>query len=102
VLKAIGARDGMIMKIFVLEGHLIGAAGVIGGVILGLLLCLGLSNLRIHIAADVYLVDTLRVLVNPWEIVGVVIAAVEVAHLATLYPALRAARTVPVEAMRYG
>jgi lipoprotein-releasing system permease protein len=102
VLKALGARDGVIMKIFVLEGQFIGAVGVLGGVVLGLLLCLVISNLRIHIAADVYLVDTLRVMVNPWEIVGIVLGALEVSHLATLYPALRAARTYPVEAMRFG
>jgi lipoprotein-releasing system permease protein len=102
VLKALGARDGVIMKIFVIEGHLIGFVGVVMGVVLGLSLCLLISQLKIHIAADVYLVDTLRVVVNPLEIVAIVFGALEVAHLATLYPALRAARTYPVEAMRFG
>ncbi|MCC6806844.1 MAG: ABC transporter permease [Deltaproteobacteria bacterium] len=102
VLKALGARDGVIMKIFVIEGHLIGAIGVAAGVVLGLVFCFILSRLRIHIAADVYLVDTLRVMVNPLEIVLIVLGALEVAHLATLYPALRAARTYPVDAMRFG
>lgn len=102
VLKALGARDGVIMKVFVLEGLLIGSIGVVLGVVFGLLLCLGLSHLKIHIAADVYLVDTLRVLVKPGEIALIVLGAMEVALLATLYPALRAARMYPVAAMRQG
>ena len=97
-----GARDGSVMKIFVIEGHFISAVGIVCGVALGLFLCFVLAHLRIHIAADVYLVDTLRVLVRPSEVVLIALGALEVAHLATLYPALRAARTMPVEAMRYG
>ncbi len=102
VLKAMGARDGSVMKIFVIEGHLISAIGIVVGVLLGLFLCAVLARLRIHIAADVYLVDTLRVQVQPMEVLMVVLGSLEVAHLATLYPALRAARTLPAEAMRYG
>ena len=102
ILRTLGASPASIMKIFVIEGHLIGFVGVVMGVVLGLALCLLISQLKIHIAADVYLVDTLRVVVNPLEIVAIVFGALEVAHLATLYPALRAARTYPVEAMRFG
>lgn len=102
VLKALGAKDGSVMAIFVAEGHVIAALGIASGIVLGLLLCFALSHLKIHIAADVYLIDTLRVVVRPAEIAAIAFGALEIAHLATLYPALKAARTMPVEALRYG
>ncbi|MBI3180293.1 MAG: ABC transporter permease [Deltaproteobacteria bacterium] len=101
ILKSMGARDGGIMKIFVLQGWLVGGAGTLLGVGLGLLLCALLSQLRIEIAADVYQVEYLRVRVLPSEILLTAAAAVVISHLATLYPALRAARQRPVDAMRY-
>ena len=102
ILKSLGAHDSMIMKIFVVEGHLIGCVGIILGVLLGFLLCFVLSQLKIHIAADVYLIDTLRVVINPQEILLIVLGAFEISHLATLYPALKAAQKLPVDAFRYG
>jgi lipoprotein-releasing system permease protein len=101
VMKSMGARDGSIMKIFVFEGWMVGGAGTVLGLILGLTLCLLLSQLEIRIAADVYMVESLRVLVRPVEIFATVVAALVVSHLATLYPALQAARQRPVDAMRY-
>jgi lipoprotein-releasing system permease protein len=101
VLKSMGARDSSIMKIFVLEGWAVGAMGTLLGVLLGLGVCLVLSRLEISIAADVYMVDSLKIRINPLEVGIVVVSALIISHLATLFPALKAARQRPVDAMRY-
>lgn len=101
VLKSMGARNSSIMKIFVIEGWLVGTVGTILGIIIGLFVCALLSRLDIGIAADVYMVDSLQVRVNPSEVIGTAIAALAVSHLATIYPALKAAGQAPVNAMRY-
>jgi lipoprotein-releasing system permease protein len=101
VLKSMGVRDSSIMKIFVMEGWLVGGLGTIAGVIGGLLICAVLARLDIGIAADVYMVEALQVRVDPLEVSMVVVAALVISHLATIFPALRAARQQPVDAIRY-
>jgi lipoprotein-releasing system permease protein len=101
VLKSMGARDASIMKIFVIQGWVIGGLGTILGVIIGLAVCALLAEVDIGIAADVYMVESLRVRVWPLEILLVVIATLVIAHLASIYPALKAARQRPIDAMRY-
>jgi lipoprotein-releasing system permease protein len=101
VMKSMGAKDSSIMRIFVIEGWCVGLVGTFLGVALGLGLCLVLANLQLDIAADVYMVNSLKVRVDPLEVFGIVGAAVLIAHLATLYPALNAAKQSPVDAMRY-
>jgi lipoprotein-releasing system permease protein len=89
------------MKIFVLEGWVVGALGTALGVGLGLGVCGMLSRLDIAIAPDVYMVESLKIRIEPLEIFLVVFAALIISHLATLFPALKAARQHPVDAMRY-
>lgn len=101
VLKSMGARDASIMKIFVLQGWVVGGLGTILGVAIGLAVCALLAEVDIGIAADVYMVESLRVRVWPLEILLVVIATLVIAHLASIYPALKAARQRPVDTMRY-
>ncbi len=101
VLKSMGGRDASIMKIFVLEGWIVGGIGTGLGVFLGLLVCLLLGQLELEIAADVYMVESLQVRVNVLEVAVTAMAALIISHLATLYPALKAARERPVDAMRY-
>jgi lipoprotein-releasing system permease protein len=100
ILKSLGARDSSIMKIFVYQGFLVGGLGTTLGVLLGLGLCELVSRLEIQIAPDVYWVERLTVDVQPLEVALVAVAAIIISHLATLQPALRAARLPPVEAMR--
>ncbi|MEM6730208.1 MAG: ABC transporter permease [Myxococcota bacterium] len=101
VLKSMGARDPSIMKIFVMEGWFVGGVGTALGVILGLGVCAALEAMRISIAANVYMVDSLTVDVRPREVVLVAVSAMMISHLATLYPALKGAKARPVDAIRY-
>ena len=101
VLKSMGAQDASVMKIFVMQGWLIGLVGTALGVALGLLLSAALARMNIGIAADVYMVESLQVRVRPPEVALTVAASLMIAHLATLYPALKAARQRPVDAMRH-
>lgn len=101
VLKSMGARDTSIMRIFVMEGWLVGGLGTVLGVGLGLATCAVLNAVDLPIAADVYMVDALGVRVRPLEVVLTAGTAMMISHLATLYPALKGARQRPVDAIRY-
>ncbi len=101
VLKSMGLRDASIMKIFVMEGWIVGLLGTGIGVALGLAICFVLGNLDLGIAADVYMVGAMRVQVNATEVLVVVLASLVISHLATIFPALKAANKHPVDAIRY-
>jgi lipoprotein-releasing system permease protein len=101
VLKSMGAADASILRIFMLEGWVVGGLGTACGVLLGMAVVLLLRGLDLRISADVYMVDAVRVFVQPKEVAGTVAAALVIAHLATLVPALRASLQRPVDALRY-
>ncbi len=100
VLKSMGARDGSIMKMFVLQGWMVGAAGTAIGLLLGSGAALLLDRLHIDIAADVYMVDALRVRLQAADVALVALASLAISHLATLFPALQAAARPPAAALR--
>ncbi len=100
ILKAIGADDARVMRIFVYQGWMAGGMGAILGVILGLVTSWVLAQVHIGLAANVYMIDSLRIVINPWEVMATVVATLAISHLATLYPALRAAETLPADAVR--
>lgn len=101
VLKSMGARDTSIMRIFVMEGWVVGGLGTALGVALGLAVCKSLESMKISIAANVYMVDSLTVQVRTHEVLLTAAAAMVISHLATIYPAMRGAMQRPVDAIRY-
>lgn len=101
ILKAIGASDGMIRRVFVLEGSIVGVVGTVLGTILGLLGCGFLDRYKFPLDTNVYYLDSLPVVVEWENVLSVVVGSLVVSFLATIYPAWRAARVHPVEGLRY-
>ena len=102
VLKSMGATAGSIMKIFVLEGLIIGVVGTTLGLVGGVGLCEILRKYQfIHLPSDVYYISSLPVLMKGVDILLIVVAAIGITFVATLYPAWQASRLDPVEALRY-
>lgn len=102
ILKSMGATARMIMAIFMLDGLIIGISGTALGALGGYAISWLLGKYRfISLPADVYFLDTLPVHMEVSDFVVVCLAAVGISFLATIYPALRASRMTPVEAIRY-
>ena len=110
ILKSMGATASSIMKIFVLEGLIIGVIGTLIGVASGLLIALNLEPIIAFIqkvtgqdffSKDIYYLDHFPSLVIPSDVVLISVTAVLISFLATLYPAWQASRMLPAEALRY-
>lgn len=103
ILKAIGATNGCIRRIFVFQGMLIGMVGTFIGVFLGAGLCYLQKNYQlIRLPGDVYYITALPVDLQVFDVCLVACAALLICFLATLYPAHQASRFKAVEALRYG
>jgi len=110
ILKAMGATSRSIMKIFVLEGLIIGTLGTALGTLLGVALAKnadaiikGLEHL-LHVKIfdkSVYGMSHFPSVVNPGDVATVVVVAMTISLLATIYPAWRASKMDPAEALRY-
>lgn len=102
VLRSMGASPRAIARIFVLQGTLIGALGTVAGAALGWSACRVLDHYRlIRVPVDVYQIAYVPFRLLPGDAAVVVVGAVLVCMLATIYPALGAARLDPAEALRY-
>ena len=101
ILKAMGAGSPMIRRIFMIEGAVIGLVGTGLGTVLGLLGCLVMRRIDWKLETDVYYLDTLPVVIEPWTVASIAAGAVLLCFVATLYPASRAAAVDPVEGLRY-
>ncbi|UUP19194.1 lipoprotein-releasing ABC transporter permease subunit [Nitratireductor thuwali] len=110
ILRTMGATSGGIMRIFLMAGATIGVAGTLAGFVLGTLLCLNVESIRqfftwlsgtVIFDPEVYFLSTLPADMDSGETVSVVLMALVLSFLATLFPAWRASRLDPVEALRY-
>ncbi len=101
ILKALGATDRGILRIFMAEGMIIGGIGTVFGVATGLALTLGLKWFGLRLDPDVYYVDRLPINVDAGDFTFVALSALVITTLATLYPALAASRLRPVDGIRY-
>jgi lipoprotein-releasing system permease protein len=102
ILKTMGASSRSIMTIFMLQGLIIGLAGTAAGAALGYGLAFVLDRYKmIKVPTDVYQVSHVPFTVLPWDFVVVVVSAIVICFVATLYPSRQASRLDPVQALRF-
>jgi lipoprotein-releasing system permease protein len=110
ILRTMGATKGAIMRVFLITGAAIGVTGTIAGFILGVLFCWKIDEIRQFVAwlsntqlfnPEIYYLTRLPAEMNPKETAFIVLMALLLSILATIYPSWRASRLDPVEALRY-
>jgi lipoprotein-releasing system permease protein len=110
ILRTMGATQGAIMRVFLITGAAIGVVGTIVGFIVGTIVCLNVESIRQFLSwltsteiftPELYFLSRLPAQMDVGETTAVVVMALALSLLATLYPSWRAARLDPVEALRY-
>ncbi|MFD1330575.1 lipoprotein-releasing ABC transporter permease subunit [Methylopila musalis] len=110
ILRTMGATSGAVMRIFLITGASIGIVGTLSGFVLGMVVCWNIESIRAFLAyvtntelfsPEIYFLSRLPADPNAGETATVVLMAMALSVLATLYPSWRAARLDPVEALRY-
>jgi lipoprotein-releasing system permease protein len=110
ILRTMGATQGAMMRVFLITGASIGVVGTLVGFLLGTVICLNIEEIRRFLSwltntelfsPELYFLSKLPADMNVKETSAVVVMALGLSLLATLYPSWRAARLDPVEALRY-
>jgi lipoprotein-releasing system permease protein len=102
ILKAMGMTARSIRRIFLAQGLVIGVVGTGIGVVLGLVVAVALGTYKmIPLDPQIYFIDHLPVATEAADVISIVVASVAIAALATLYPALQAAKLYPIQAIRH-
>jgi len=110
ILRTMGASQGSILRIFLITGAAIGVVGTVVGFLLGTLVCLNIETIRQFLSwltntelfsPELYFLSRLPADMDARETIAVVVMALTLSLIATLYPSWRAARLDPVEALRY-
>ena len=102
ILKTMGTSPQRVMRVFMLQGLIIGLVGTTVGATCGLALCWVLDRYRlIQIPMDVYQVSYVPFVVQPFDFVMVVVSAILICFVATIYPSRQASRLDPVQALRF-
>jgi lipoprotein-releasing system permease protein len=110
ILRTMGATRGAVMRIFMMTGAAIGVTGTVAGVLLGILVCLNVESIRQFFSwisgttlfnPELYFLSRLPAEMDFGETSTVVLMALALSFIATIFPAWRAARIDPVEALRY-
>ncbi|MEJ2537284.1 MAG: FtsX-like permease family protein, partial [Calditrichia bacterium] len=102
ILKSMGASSKGIMRIFLFEGTIVGILGTLLGSLLGFVVCYLQETFGlVRLPADVYLIDKLPVKMQPMDFIVIAIAGIILCLAASVYPAYKASKLEPVEAIRY-
>jgi lipoprotein-releasing system permease protein len=110
ILRTMGASQGAVMRVFLITGAAIGVVGTLVGLLVGTLICLNIESIRQFLSwltrtelfsPELYFLSRMPANMDLGETTAVVVMALSLSLLATLYPSWRAARLDPVEALRY-
>jgi lipoprotein-releasing system permease protein len=110
ILRTMGASQGSIMRVFLITGASIGVVGTVIGFVVGTIICMNIESIRQFLSwvtrtelfpAELYFLSKLPADMDAGETFAVVLMALTLSVLATVYPSWRAARLDPVEALRY-
>ncbi|RZJ00365.1 MAG: lipoprotein-releasing ABC transporter permease subunit [Brevundimonas sp.] len=110
ILRTVGASQSSMLRIFFISGAMIGIAGTLTGLLLGLVFCLNIGAIQHFLEglfgvslfnADVYMLDAVPALVDPTDVFWVTMWSVFMSCVAGLIPSWQAAKLDPVEALRY-
>jgi len=110
ILRTMGATKGAVMRIFLITGASIGIVGTLAGLVLGVVFCWNIENIKNFVSwvsgttvfdPSVYYLTKLPAEIDVHETGGIVLMALVLSVIATLYPSWKASKLDPVEALRY-
>lgn len=103
ILKSMGATQQQVMRIFVIQGTLLGIVGTVAGTFIGFLACWLQKEFHlVSIPGEIYFINTLPIDMRFHEFVLIAVSSVLISFLATLYPSRRASRLFPSDILRHG